>query len=92
MQAGPTPRGAVVSRSRGRSGVCRGLDRSGTELHPGLRTPGDDHRGRASERSRTSAPTSVQLAQALTAALNAHDIDTLVGLFTDEHPRPNHHC
>ena len=38
--------------------------------------------------SRTNAPTSVQLAQALTAALNAHDVDTLVELFTDEDAGP----
>jgi hypothetical protein len=37
---------------------------------------------------RTELPASIQLAQAFTAALNAHDVDALVELFTEEHAGP----
>jgi hypothetical protein len=36
----------------------------------------------------TELPDSIQLAQAFTAALNAHDVDALVELFTDEDAGP----
>ncbi len=36
----------------------------------------------------TNAPTSIELAQAFTAALNAHDVDAVVGMFTEEDSGP----
>jgi len=37
---------------------------------------------------RTDVPQSIELAQAFTAALNAHDVDAVVELFTDEDAGP----
>jgi hypothetical protein len=42
----------------------------------------------ASKDESSDAPGSVELAQAFTAALNAHDVDAVVGMFTDENSGP----
>jgi hypothetical protein len=42
----------------------------------------------AANHERTVTPSSIELAQAFTAALNAHDVDALVEMFTDEDSGP----